>query len=109
MLALGAFSGDDERDVGQSRHGMQQLVQTFFGGEAAEIEDVTFFWNEIFFRGQCLEVRQDCNQLSGKTSADQLVAHKFGGREEQIDATLVRPQPTMEICFGGENYGTGAR
>src|SRR6266478_8143607 len=107
--SLGPLSRNHEGYMGQSRHGMQKLVQAFLGGKPPEVEDVAFFGDETFFRGQSLKMRQDFNLLSGKTSADQLDTHKFGGRQEQIDATLVRSQPFVQIRFRSENYSAGAR
>src|SRR6266446_2471633 len=103
-LSLGPLSRNHEGYMGQSRHGMQKLVQAFLRGKPPEVEDVAFLGDETFFRGQSLEMRQDFNLLSRKTSADQLGANKFGGRQEQIDATLVRSQLFVQIRFRSENY-----
>src|SRR5882724_307035 len=102
-LSLGTLSRNHEGYMGQSRHGMQKLVQAFLGGSLPEVEDVAFLGDETFFRGQSLKMRQDFNLLSRKTSADQLVANKFGRRQKQIDATLVGSQPFVKIRFRGEN------
>src|SRR5713226_1086798 len=92
-LSLGTLSRNHEGYMGQSRHGMQKLVQAFLGGKPPEVEDVAFLGDETFLRGQSLKMRQHFNLLGGETSADQLGANKFGGREKH--GRRARPHVTV--------------
>ena len=64
---------------------------------------------ELIFGRQFLVVGENLDTVGRKVAGDELGAHKFAGREKQIDAALIGFEPPVEVGFGGEDDGTGAR
>ena len=93
----------------QTHHGTQEFVDAFLWREAAEVEDVSFVGGEVFIVGQSLKVRQNLDALRRKPARDELVAHEFAGSEEHVNAAIIRSQPFVQVCFGGENHRAGTR
>ncbi len=106
---LGTVSRDDERNVWQARHGLQEFIDALLRREPSEVEQIPFIGGQPFGVRQSLEVGQDFNALRGETALDQLVAHEFAGSQEHLHTTFVGPQPFVQVGLGGKNRRAGTR
>src|SRR5271170_4499624 len=99
--SLRPIAGNLELDLRQMLHRPQEVGNSFFGRQAAEVENRRVrcsIWRSL--RGQFLEMGKNSNLLCAETILDEFLSGETAGSQELIDTLPVSSQPTMEIGFG---------
>ena len=102
-------AGNNNRNVRFPSQCVQKLIEPFFRRETAEVKQVALVGGKLIIVWQSLKVGEDFDALGRKTAVDQLMAYEFARGQKQIDATLIGPQPPVEIRFRSQHHGTGSQ
>src|SRR5580704_5377426 len=99
--SLRPIAGNLELDLRQMLHSPQEVGNSFFGRQTAEVENRRVqcsIWSSL--RRQFLEMGKNSNLLCVETILDKFLSGETAGSQELIDTLPVSSQPTMEIRFG---------
>src|ERR1700758_5501182 len=73
---LGAVARDDHGNLRLADQRVENVVDAFFGRQAAEVEQVSLVARKLIVAGQVLEMRENCDALGGQTVINQFAANK---------------------------------